>query len=200
MTENPLPTQNSDKTQVSEKSKQTKAIVKKILSIFSYALLGIAILLLVVILYQRIRGESPKVFGYSFYIVASDSMYPELIKGDLVIAKKCAVSDIEIGDDIVFYTDDPHNIAIGVTIIVHRVVGINDDGDFITKGINNSTEDEYPAKKVIGKKVGSSRFIGKIITFLTRGYNVFYMAVLIVLIIVGYYAIKQIVLASKKPR
>ena len=66
--------------------------------------------------------------------IGSGSMEPIIYKGDAVVLNKVTdKTKLEI-DDIIAYDD-------GETIIVHRIVEINETG-YITKGDNNATKDD----------------------------------------------------------
>ncbi|MBW6451534.1 MAG: signal peptidase I [DPANN group archaeon] len=65
--------------------------------------------------------------------VISESMYPTLTRGDMLILKGIDPSDIKVGDIIVY------NYAPKNKLIVHRIYNINEDGTFKTKGDNNET-------------------------------------------------------------
>ena len=84
--------------------------------------------------------EVPSVGGYLPQIVLTDSMYPEIQSGDLIICHTAEPEEIEVGDVISFF--DP--AGNGITIVTHRVMEISQqDGKIMwkTKGDNNNTED-----------------------------------------------------------
>jgi len=71
--------------------------------------------------------------------VVSNSMVPVFYKGDLIVIKGVDCQDVNKGDIIVY--DNP----IRQIPIVHRVVGIDEDGGsriFTTKGDNNDHTDQ----------------------------------------------------------
>lgn len=84
--------------------------------------------------------EVPSIGGYLPQIVLTDSMYPEIQSGDLIICHTEEPENIEVGDVISFF--DP--AGNGITIVTHRVVEIEElEGKIMwrTKGDNNNTED-----------------------------------------------------------
>lgn len=94
--------------------------------------------------------------GYLKYFtitIGSNSMVPNINKGDVLIVEKLKdeeTNKLKVKDILVFNHD-------GI-IIVHRIVkilDINGDKYFYTKGDNNNSEDGYPIKKenVIGTTV-----------------------------------------------
>lgn len=83
------------------------------------------------------------VFPIEPLVIASNSMYPKIRKGDIVIIKDTDVRKIKKGDIIRYRMDGYY--------VVHRVVMINESVDgkseFITKGDNNNDVDLYPVKE-----------------------------------------------------
>jgi len=69
--------------------------------------------------------------------VQSNSMVPYFNKGDMLILRGIPQEQLSVGDVIVF--DQPS----GGTPIVHRIVDINTDGTFQTKGDANSGQLPY---------------------------------------------------------
>lgn len=89
------------------------------------------------------KDEVPDFGGTLPLIVLTDSMYPDIKSGDLIICKTVDAKDVAIGDVISFY--DP--AGKGTSVVTHMVIDIiNEDGkiSFKTKGINNNTEDRLP--------------------------------------------------------
>lgn len=91
--------------------------------------------------------------------VVSESMSPNINKGDLVIVKRAAPQDITIGDVIVFDTlSEP-------LPVIHRIYKINDDGTFQTLGDNNrgvqhDWEKQIEPGDIVGKAVLVIPYIG----------------------------------------
>ena len=73
--------------------------------------------------------------------VESNSMVPTFYRGDLLILQGVPPEQLEIGDIIVFFPEGK------ATAIVHRIVQLNPDGTFQTKGDANS--DQLPFEKRI---------------------------------------------------
>ena len=96
------------------------------------------------------------IFGYSYSVVPTDSMEPNIHVDDVTLIKKVDYEDLELEDVIVYYNHESN------IFVVHRIKGYFDDGSFKTKGDNNQyydeihiTEDNY-----IGKVVKSGKFLG----------------------------------------
>jgi len=96
------------------------------------------------------KDEVPSIGGYMPLIVLTDSMYPTIESGDLIICHTEDPSDIEVGDVISFF--DP--AGNGTSIVTHRVLEVTEqDGDiaFKTKGDGNNVEDQLlvPAENLV---------------------------------------------------
>lgn len=83
--------------------------------------------------------------------VRTDSMYPEIQSGDLIICNSADAEDIQVGD-VISFIDPTGN---GMSIVTHRVVEITEaEGEvqYITKGDSNNARDAVPvtAEDLVG--------------------------------------------------
>ena len=97
------------------------------------------------------RDEVPSVGGYLPLIVLTDSMYPAIESGDLIICHTAQAEEIKVNDVISFF--DP--AGNGTSIVTHRVLEVvNENGEikFRTKGDYNNTEDKMlvPGESLVG--------------------------------------------------
>ncbi len=95
--------------------------------------------------------EVPSVGGIFPLIVLTDSMYPEIQSGDLIICRTEEPEEIREGDVIAFF--DP--AGNGITIVTHSVAEVRrEDGQisWVTRGIANNADDALPvpAEKLVG--------------------------------------------------
>lgn len=110
-------------------------------------------------------------FGYTFYIVASESMKPEIDVNDCIIISRVSSEDsIKVGDDITFIRNRD-----GETV-THRVFAIEErDGQkyFITKGTHNPNVDEgyVTFDSIIGRRVATVGWVGQTIMFFRTWYG-----------------------------
>jgi len=121
-------------------------------------------------------------------VVSSDSMEPNLKRGDYVICIGVRAEDIEVGDIIIF--DLPHK-----SNIVHRVINKMKDSDgswrFLTKGDNNSKPDEEPydiktwvrEENIIGKVIFKIPYIGWI-TLIARENPIIPLIIFLLILII----------------
>jgi len=104
-------------------------------------------------------------------VVVSDSMAPNINKGDLLFLQGVDPEDIEVGDVIVY---DAHGLWVGAPDdpIVHRVIDIIEEDDklyFVTKGDANDHKDKepVPGNRVLGKVIGRIPYVGWVKIILT---------------------------------
>ena len=178
--------------------------MKLIKKIYQWIVSGLIVLFFSLTIYVLVAGtiamknkEMISLFGYTYSVVPTDSMEPEIMVGDSVIAKKVDFEELEIGNDIIYhYVTDKLDI-----FIVHRIIR-EEDGGFITQGINNNseddvlvTEDNYVAKVVWSGKAAN---IGELVL---HNRDLIFLILTIVLLLIcvnGVFDILKILEAKKK--
>lgn len=174
-----------------------KTSKKKVLSwinfIVSAAIFAFALSVFIISFTARSQNRQAEIFGFSFAVVVTDSMYPEIKVGDMIIVKSCDITEIEEGENAVF---------IGLSgeyegkYIVHKVIGIYDDIDetgektgicLETQGINNpcSDDDYVYADNFVGREIFHSALLGSVMTFLQDPLNWMYVFVIVLAISFG---------------
>ena len=117
------------------------------------------------------RGVPAKLFGRSFARVMTGSMSPSISEGDYIIIKSGDLNELKKGDIITFYSEDP---AIYGKLNTHRIIGVAQDGSYITKGDANAEADPVTVKrsKIVGKyaQIALSA-VGKLVRFGQKAYN-----------------------------
>lgn len=106
------------------------------------------------------KDKVPDFGGVLPLIVLTDSMYPEIRSGDIILCRTAEAEDIQEGDVISFF--DPADK--GTAVVTHKVIEVLHEGGeltFRTQGINNNTADKIavPAQNLVGKYTGI-RFAG----------------------------------------
>ena len=112
-------------------------------------------------------NKVPSIGGYSPLIVLTDSMFPDIKSGDLIITKAADAKDVKVGDVISFFDPD----GSGTSVLTHRVVElVEEDGKlfFRTKGDANNSEDPSlaPAENLIGLYQSKINGAGNVAMFL----------------------------------
>lgn len=174
--------------------------LSKLNIIFASLIMIVSLFILFNVLIAKFQGTQPRIFNYSFHIVVTDSMTPELNVGDFIIAEKTDKENIIIGDFIIFISPDPD---LKGKLIVHKVIntGTGENGEiyFNTQGIKEGVApDSYPVANIIGKYCGKSALFGKIIIFLSSIQNILFFAVFITIIVIIVKQIKNILKIKKE--
>lgn len=146
----------------------TKAkLVLKILSGMVLLTTVVMILILSVFIISRLvnKNNYSKVFGYSLFEVTSNSMYPYLEQGDLILVKERNKEEY-LPEMVVTYQP-----TIGNTPITHKIIERN--GDIITtKGINEETnkdnDEPFNVNQIIGEVVCVYKGYGKLEKFINN--------------------------------
>ena len=158
-----------------KRRKDINTRIKKIIFIFL-----VIILYNVVLLYMSYidKFDAPSFYIYKAYLISTESMEPELKKGDAIIIKKVSEDQLRVNDIVTF--------KINGEIITHRIVRIDDVNSekfYITKGDNNNVEDsdELRFSDIEGKQIIKIPHLGNIVAGLKNGI-VIILVVLIALI------------------
>ena len=158
-----------------KRRKDINTRIKKIIFIFL-----VIILYNVVLLYMSYidKFDTPSFYIYKAYLISTESMEPELKKGDAIIIKKVSEDQLRVNDVVTF--------KINGEIITHRIVRIDDVNSekfYITKGDNNKVEDsdELRFSDIEGKQIIKIPHLGNIVAGLKNGI-VIILVVLIALI------------------
>ena len=171
-----------------EKTSATQKVLTIIGTVLCIILIPILLINLTLIAKSYIHAdEVPSVGGKFPMIVLTDSMYPVIESGDLIICNTANAEEIAEGDIISFY--DP--MGNGTSVVTHRVLEIvKEDGEisFRTKGDNNNAEDQVlvPAKSVIGVYRSRIPGAGHIAMFMQTTPGLILCVVCPVLLIVGF--------------
>ena len=159
-----------------------KLTAKKIIGGVTTALLVCAFVLALVclcsVLFQTLRNGEASLFGYKMYHVESDSMYPTLEKGDMIISKALKNTDdhekidkqVNVGD-VVTFTQVVKGVRINNTHRVVRDVYYDEEiGEYciLTKGDNPSAPQDapLPISNLKAKMVKKTTFLQNLYSFL----------------------------------
>ena len=145
------------------------------------------------------KDEVPSIGGTFPLIVLTDSMYPEIESGDLIICNTAEAEDIKVKDVISFF--DP--AGNGTSIVTHRVIEIvEEDGEilFRTRGDNNNTEDKelVPAENLVGIYKMRIAGAGHIAMFMQSTAGLIVCVVLPIILLVGYDLVRRRIYEKSK--
>lgn len=140
-------------------------LVFKIIKAVIFTITALVVIVLSTFILSRLfnKNNYSKVFGYSLFEVTSNSMYPYLEQGDLVLVKERNNDEYQ-PDMVVTYQP-----RIGSKPVTHKIVERN--GDIITtKGINEETNKEndepFNVDQIIGEVVMIYEGYGKLEKFI----------------------------------
>lgn len=177
--------------------KQKTSPLHKALTILGTVLCIILIPVLIIncilIVKSFTSDEVPSVAGKLPLIVLTDSMYPVIQSGDLIICSTGEPEEIEVGDVIAFF--DP--AGNGTTIVSHRVLEVTQlDGKIAwrTKGDNNNTEDRLlvTEEKLVAVYEGTRLpGFGNVALFMQTTPGLIVCVVLPILLLVGYDMVRR---------
>ena len=145
------------------------------------------------------KDEVPSIGGYMPLIVLTDSMYPEIESGDLIICHTQESEEIKVGDVIAFF--DP--AGNGTSIVTHRVLEVTEQNGqlaFRTKGDANNTEDKLlvPANNLVGVYQTRIPNLGNVAIFMQSSTGLVVCVVLPIILLVGYDVIRRRMYEKKK--
>ena len=134
--------------------------MKKILKILLDVLCVALIICLAFFIISSFKAKSdpshvPGIGSFKLMYVLTGSMSPVIEPGDLIIAMDVDADNLKEGDIITFRA--PQN-----TLVTHRIIGINEDGSFVTKGDANNVED-------LDLKANSENIVGKYVFRIPKG-------------------------------
>ena len=167
--------------------KKAKKYISKIAEIILNILLIIVFAILIIGCYYSVQikvfhNDFANLFGYTFFEVATGSMYPTIEVGDVVIVN--ITKDVK-ENDIIVYKDENN-------FITHRLIKKTDE-EIITKGDANNTEDApIQESAVLGKVVGKIPHIGIIRKVILSPKVIGLTVMLIFIIIIGHIYISKL--------
>ncbi|MBR6517302.1 MAG: signal peptidase I [Bacilli bacterium] len=163
--------------------KKLKNIYQTFIICLTFVLFALTIYILIAGVNAAKNNEMMSIFGYTYSVVPTDSMEPEINVGDSVIGKKESYDNLDIGDDVIY-----HYVYEDIDIyVVHRIIRYDEGYGFKTQGINTNQEDPiYVTKDNYVSTVvwsGSLANIGEIV-LKNRG-TLFLVLIAILLLIAG---------------
>ena len=145
----------------------------KIRKIVGTTLLVTFILALIVVLFARISGTTPSIFGFSMLRVETGSMEPELKVGSIIMVKKVDPATLKKGDVITYIGQET---PVQGHLVTHQICEEPrvEDGKyyFITKGLTNTLPDpEFDDTQLYGKVVYKIPLLGTLYDFFSSPFG-----------------------------
>ena len=152
-------------------SKKVTRILKTTASAVWWLCLVVGVIAIVTLIAAHMRGEVPRLFGYSLINIISGSMDPEIKQGEYILIKEVDPAEVEKGDIICFYSTDPSIYGYPNT---HRVIAEpyiqNGEYYYTTQGDANLLPDAVPAEggRLIGRHVTNLTALSSFLEFISN--------------------------------
>lgn len=179
------------------KKNKGNSLVNHCLTVLGIAMCIVLVPILIIncclIARSYISGEVPNLGGRVPLIVLTNSMYPEIVAGDMIICQQTDADDIQVGD-VISYFDPAGN---GSTIVTHRVTGITEDNGqiaWITKGDNNNSEDRLavPADLLVAEWHGDRiPNLGRVAIFMQSTPGLIFCVIVPIVLFIAYDMIRR---------
>lgn len=184
------------------------------LKVIEWTLIIFIVVCMLSLLAQRMTGNTPELFGYSTYTVATGSMSGTYEVGDIVLCKRIKdqigyneTIGFKEGDVIAFIAPagfDKDNLLQGHTV-THRIFTApyydeeSDTWYVETKGDAAPTKDRkpIPLDNIQGIIVGTSKGVTSFMKFITKWYG---FATIVVIPLLGLLVWQIVILAREKER
>ncbi|WP_165247620.1 signal peptidase I [Adlercreutzia sp. ZJ141] len=137
-------------------------------------------------------NEVPSIGGVFPLIVVTDSMYPDIQGGDLIICHTTDPEQVQVGDVIAFF--DP--AGNGTSIVTHAVTQV-ENGEaglsWITRGIANNADDAtpVPADKLVGIYQARLPGVGSVVMFMQTVPGIILCVVCPILLLVAWDVVRR---------
>lgn len=179
-----------------------KKTIKWILKIISSAIFAILVLIIAVLILYIVRvnfmAQNDKLGNVkiNIYTILTQSMYPTIKAGDVIVTYKEDYNKYNTGDIITFISQN--NAGMTITHRVQKVMMVNDEYSYTTKGDNNNTADSeiINGNSVIGRVIFKVPKAGYIQQFLVSKTGWIVAVVLPALGIIIYDILKIILMAT----
>jgi signal peptidase len=170
-----------------------KKVIKIVFNVILHTSLLLILGVLLVTSIQRVRGGQPNVFGYTIYVVQTDSMTGELEVGDVILSKK--TDEYEVGSVVTYIATS--GVLEGQPI-THKIVDIYEENGrqmVQTKGVKAGAPLDTPitGDQIIGVMQTKINVPTKLVTIIRNPAVSFCIIVIPIAIFAGYqiYCLKK---------
>lgn len=180
-----------------KKEKEESTLSYKVMTIVGIILCIILVPILIVNITLIIRshtnpGKVPNFGSVVPLIVLTDSMYPNIQSGDLIICNTLEAEEVNEGDVIAFF--DP--AGNGSSVVTHRVIEVTEKNGVITwrtQGDANNTPDSslVPADNLVGRYKLRIAGAGNVAMFMQTTQGLIVCVILPIILLVGYDYIRR---------
>lgn len=137
------------------------------------------ICLIAVLALQRFSNNEIAIGGFRIFNVATESMVPKYLVGDVLIVKEIDSNELKIGDDVTYLGKEG---TFNKRVVTHQIIQIDETENgkvFHTKGIANEVEDPtITGDQIYGKVIYKCLIFSKL-TKLMNNMTAFYIVVFV---------------------
>ncbi|MFI3227818.1 MAG: signal peptidase I [Clostridia bacterium] len=177
---------------VQKKPSKTQKIINNVINVILVLAIALAAVCTYISYVSTSGSGVPSILGVRVFSIQTDSMYPEMSSGDMILGKAVSdTSDLSVGDIITYWT-----VINGERVLnTHRISEIYDGGGYLlfqTKGDNNSVEDALTVheSEVVGEYLFKIEGVGKVFDYLQTSTGFLLIVVLPVFIFFIYHLIQ----------
>lgn len=159
--------------------KEKTSVLNIIVTIIKVICTILLILLIAVLALQRFSNNEKAIGGFRIFNVATESMVPKYLVGDVLIVKEAEINDLKIGDDVTYLGKQG---TFNGRVVTHQIIAIDETEEgkiFHTKGIANEAEDPTITGEQIYGKVIYKCVIISLLTKLMNNMTAFYIVVFV---------------------
>ena len=175
-----------------------KKVISKILGILKIVLLVILVIFVIATIYQKVIPNNPSIFGFRTFSIITNSMSPTIKRGDVILVKEKSANEYKVGDIITF---KGLNGDLKGKIVTHELVSITVESGvrtYYTKGLMNvSTDPAIHESQILGKYIYKFKIFSIVERLISTVWG-FILVIVIPLIFIYFYEIKDIVKEVKK--
>lgn len=174
-----------------KKLRENKAfkIIVGILKTIVYIVIGLYLLLLIM---QKV-SDNASLAGFRVFTVASNSMSPVYVGGDVLLVREVNESDIKVGD-VISYRGEEGDMK--GRIITHRVIEINDGKIALQGDANTGKDPDITFEQVYGKVIYKTVLITLISNIVSNKFGFFFL-IFVPIVVLVFFEIIDIIKGSK---
>ena len=183
---------------MTEKEKPKKSASRKALNWAFAAVMIVLVAALAFLIVSNMQGRITFIAGKTVVWVRTESMEPVIPARSYILVEKADPAKLAVGDVILFYSDDP---SLNGALNTHRIIEIDEAGEFVTRGDHNVKEDDYTAKpdKVVGVYRKNLPVLTQVGRFLSTRGGIAVMALVILAVTAAVY-VPDLARAAKKKK
>lgn len=159
--------------------KEKVNVLNIIFTIIKLICVVLLVCLIAVLALQRFSNNEIAIGGYRIFNVATESMVPKYVVGDVLIVKEIDINELQTGDDVTYLGKEG---SFKNRVVTHQIIQIDESENgkvFHTKGIANEVEDPTITADQIYGKVIYKCLIFSSLTKLMNNMTAFYIVVFV---------------------